>query len=69
MNWQELGLEESCPDCNGTKMVARPDYDGSNRQMYCPRCNATGRVPSALGYQLLEFVRDRSRHGDYRTRS
>jgi len=56
MIWEELGWEKNCADCHGTGKAEVPDIMGGRRQVYCPWCNATGKVPSELGEQVLAFA-------------
>lgn len=61
MTFEELGLEQDCPKCSGTKFCDHTNTDGQKVKVYCGHCNATGVVPSQLGEQVLEFVRKNTR--------
>lgn len=56
MDWQSLGLEQLCGSCGGVGVVRRPDYDGTERFVFCPQCGGKKSVPSPLGEALIEFV-------------
>lgn len=34
----------TCPDCNGSGQVIRPDSDNYPSPTSCPRCDGTGQV-------------------------
>ncbi len=59
----KLTLEEDCNRCAGRTIIDHYFDDDNNwvpleKSMECPKCKRTGSVPSPIGYELLEFLRN-----------
>ena len=56
-------LEKTCPDCNGSGWVTGPNFGevkpSTPKEKNSRRCGCVdGKVPTELGEQVLEFVKD-----------
>ena len=53
-----LGLENTCPQCQGAKIIAvLPPGKKKKVKETCPKCSGNGYLVTSLGEQILEFVR------------
>lgn len=58
---------QTCPRCNGERMVwdPPPPARGTSRMVPCPECRGRGIKLTETGAKLFEFVRQVTRYGDY----
>lgn len=57
LNLRQLGLVKRCEGCDGTSIKDHKDFSGKAVKILCPDCNAKGRVPTDLGFELIQFLK------------